>query len=74
MDAERLAPYEFELATLYLDKAHEEAGKAEYQDAVAFARVANEQAVAAVQASRRERSKRSAAKQSAGAEGEGSEP
>ena len=48
MGAETLAPYEFRMAVSHLDKAREEAGKAEYHDAVKLARIANEQAQKAV--------------------------
>jgi hypothetical protein len=41
-DAEKYAPYEYTAATEYLHKAREEAGYAEYQDAIEFGRKAEE--------------------------------
>ena len=41
-DAEKYAPYEYTAATEYLQKAREEAGYAEYQDAIEFGRKAEE--------------------------------
>jgi hypothetical protein len=40
--AERYAPYEYTAATEYLHKAREEAGYAQYQDAIEFGRRAEE--------------------------------
>ena len=55
MGAQEYAPYEYLVATEHLDKAKEEAGKAEYQDAVALAKIADEHAQKAVQVAREAR-------------------
>lgn len=50
--AELYAPYEFHLAQAHLHKAREEAGEASYQDAIDYARIAEEQADAALEITR----------------------
>jgi hypothetical protein len=45
--ADKLAPYEWTLANLYIHKAREEAGYSDYEVAVDFARKAKENATAA---------------------------
>lgn len=50
--AELHAPYEFQLAQAHLHKAREEAGEASYQDAIDYARIAEEQADAALEITR----------------------
>lgn len=45
--AEKLAPYEYTSAVLYLAKAHEEAGHSDWQAAIKLGRVATEQATRA---------------------------
>jgi hypothetical protein len=45
--AERYAPYEFTAAEEYLHKAREEAGYAEYQDAIEYGRKSEELAIKA---------------------------
>ena len=45
--AEKLAPFEYTSAVLYLAKAHEEAGHSDWQAAIKLGRVAAEQATRA---------------------------
>lgn len=46
-NAERFAPYEYTTAVEYLHKAREEGGYAEYQNAIAYGRHAEEMAIRA---------------------------
>lgn len=51
-DAATYAPYELYLAEAHLHKAREEAGESAYQDAVDYARIAEEQADRALEIAR----------------------
>lgn len=52
-EAPTRAPYEYYLAQAYLDKAREEAAEANYQDAMHFAELAEDNATRAIDLSRR---------------------
>lgn len=59
IDAQTLAPYEYELARLHMEKAREEAGRAEYGDAVDLAKIADESALGALETARQRRAQAS---------------